>query len=367
MNPVHPKGGEPHRRGHREACLVLALALGALAAPLAHAQRSSVWVDASGEGAGTRLATTLAVTGLRAGALDLDAWARIGVRLASPYDHGDLAVSDGPRALVGAGAAARRTTTFGQLGNVTLEGGASLASTPAPAVPAAARAWLGARGTIASVAISLALEAGNATPRVVDPVRPAPPDAAGQAALRALDDQRSRGAARTGDWDVGGRLGVVYRYERTRTLGVDAYARGLAGAPALGVGLDLRTLGVSDDVDAWMGVRLDRLALATSGSVGLGLYHAPRRGPTSWLRGWLGAGPAGVWPGVDGRWTTRALPGELSVSGAWRPWLAVQAWEAGVAYRHDVPGGDLHYQVGAEGGVTNGVRWTATLRWQRSW
>ena len=365
MNRVQPKGAEPCGRWPRAACLVLALA--ALGAPFAHAQRSSVWVDASGEGGATRVATTLAVTALRAGAFDVDAWTRLGVRLAPPFEDAGLASGARPSAFVGAGAAARRTTTFGQLGNVTLEAGASLATAPAADVMAAARAGLGARGTIASVALSVALEAGNAAPRVVDPVRPAPPDAAGQAALRALDDQRSRAEAVTGDWDVGGRLGVVYRLERTTTLAVDAYARALAGSAAFGVGLDLRTLGVADDVDAWLGVRLDRLARATSGSAGLGLYHAPRRGPTSWLRGWLGAGPAGVWPGLDGRWTTRALPGELSVSGAWRPGLGAQAWDAAVVYRHDLVGGDLRYEVAAEGGATSGVRWSASLRWERGW
>lgn len=367
MNPVHRATVGQARCLRRRARLFLAFAFVVLAAPCAFAQRSSVWFDAAHQPGAAQLATTLAVTALRAGTIDVDAWARIGVRFTDRPDPDAVASDARASGLLGVGVAARSTTTFAQLGNVTLEGGASLATAPDAGGPAVARTWLGARGTIASLALSLALEAGNAAPRVVDPARPAPPDAVAQAALRALDDQRVRAGARSGEWDVGGRLAVVYRLDRTTTLAADAYARSLARAPALGGGLDLRARGVADDVDAWFGVRFDRLAGAASGAAGLGLYHAPRRGPTSWLRGWLGAGPAGVWPGVDARWTTRALPGELSTSGAWRPWLAPHAWEAAVEYRHDVAVGDLRYRVGAEGGPDGGVRWTASLRWDRAW
>lgn len=369
MTPVHPQRTARRRLRPpaRRLAVAFALVTVALLTSSGLAQHGRVWLDASGDGEATSLATTLAVTALRVDASDVDAWARIGVRLAGPREHDAARPRAGSHALLGAGIAARRTTTFGQLGNVTLEGGGSLARSPTSEAAAVTRAWLGVRGTVATVALNLALEAGNAAPRVVDPVRPAPPDAAGQAGLRALDDQRARAAAPSGAWDVGGRLGVVYRLDRATTLSADGSLRSLAGAPAYGVGLDLRALGVADDVDAWLGVRLDRLALTTSGAVGLGWYHVPRRGPTSWLRGWLGAGPAGVRPGVDASWTTRVVPGELSLTGAWRPWLSVHAWESAIEYRHAVASGGLRYRLALEGDASAGVRWSASVRWDRPW
>jgi len=339
----------------------------ALALASAQAQRLSVWLHAGSDTAATATAATLAVTSYRAGSVDLDGWFRFGVRVAEPPAIMGATTPQRTSTTFGVGAAWRRVTTFGQLGNVTVEGGGSLATVPDAVVPLGARMWLGARGTVASVALSLAIEAGNATPRTVDPVRPAPPDAAGQAALRALDDQRDRARAQPGDWDLGARLGVVYRLDRTTTLSVDVSGRSLAGAAALAGSLDLRSAGVAGDVDARLGVRLERLAGVVSGAAGAGLVHAPRRGPTSWLQGWLGVGPVGVRPGFEGRWVTRAIPGELAAQGSWRPWLAANAWTAALEYRHDLAEGDVRWIVGIDGAPDGATRWTAAVRWERPW
>jgi len=338
-----------------------------LAAASAQAQRVSVSFHADSHAVAPAAASTLAVTGYRAGSVDLDGWFRIGVRAGDASATTGAAPVGRSSATFGVGAAWRRVTTFGQLGNVTVEGGGSLAAGTGGDVPLGGRAWLGARGTVATVALSLALEAGNATPRAVDPVRPPPPDAAGQAALRALDDQRDRARAEPGDWDLGARLGVVYRLDRTTTLGVDVSGRSLAGSPVLAGSLDLRSAGVADDVDARLGVRVERLAGVVSGAVGAGLVHAPRRGPTSWLQGWLGVGPAGVRPGVEGRWVTRALPGELVAQGSWRPWLAANAWAGALEYRHALAVGDVRWVVGVDGAPDGATRWNLTVRWERPW
>jgi hypothetical protein len=339
----------------------------ALEAASAQAQRLSVWLHADSAASASVASSTLAVTSFRAGSVDLDGWLRIGVRVAEASAATGAPSPERVSGTFGVGAAWRRVTTFGQLGNVTIEGGGSLAAALGADGPLGGRVWLGARGTVATVALSLALEAGNATPRSVDPVRPPPPDAAGQAALRALDDQRDRARTERGDWDLGARLGVVYRLDRTTTLGVDVSGRSLAGSAALAGSLDLRSAGVAGDVDARLGVRLERLAGAVSGAAGAGLVHAPRRGPTSWLQAWLGVGPAGVWPGVEGRWVTRALPGELAVQGSWRPWLGANTWAAALEYRHDLVAGDVRWIVGADGAPGGGARWSAAVRWERPW
>jgi len=338
-----------------------------LAAASAQAQRLSVWLHADSDASATVTASTLAVTSFRVGSVDLDGWVRFGVRVADPSTLTGARAPERTASTFGVGTVWRRVTTFGQLGNVTVEGGGSLALLADAPVPLGGRVWLGARGTIATVALNLALEAGNATPRSVDPVRPAPPDAAGQAALRALDDQRDRARAERGDWDLGARFGVVYRLDRTTTLSVDVSGRSVAGAAALVGSLDLRSAGVASDVDARLGVRVERLAGVVSGAAGAALVHAPRRGPTSWLQGWLGVGPEGVRPGLEGRWVTRAVPGELAVQGSWRPWLAANAWAAALEYRHDLATGDVRWSVGIDGAPDGATRWTAAVRWGRPW
>ena len=370
----HPTQFDALRRGGRPSSplLVGAIVLAcALAGAGAQAQRLSVWLHAGSEASSTATTATLAVTSFRAGSVDLDGWLRFGVRVAAPPAATGATTFEPASTTFGVGTAWRRVTTFGQLGNVTVEGGGSLATATGAAVPLGARAWLGARGTVASVALSLAIEAGNATPRTVDPARPAPPDAAGQAALRALDDQRDRARAERGDWDLGARLGVVYRLDRTTTLSVDVSGRSLAGAAALAGSLDIRSTGVVGDLDARLGARLERLAGVVTGAAGAGLVHAPRRGPTSWLQGWLGVGPAGVRPGFEGRWVTRAIPGdvsgELAVQGSWRPWLAANAWTAALEYRHDLAAGDVRWVVGIDGAPSGAPRWTASVRWERPW
>lgn len=346
------------------AALVVACAL---AGASAQAQRLSVWLHADAGTAATAATSTLAVTSFRAGSVDLDGWFRVGVRKTDPATATGATTLPRAAGTFGVGGAWRRVSTFGQLGNVTVEGGGSLGTLAGADRPLAGRVWLGARGTVAALALSLALEAGTAAPRAVDPVRPPPPDAVGQAALRALDDQRDRARVVPGDWDLGARLGVVYRLDRTTTLSVDTSGRSLAGSAALALSLDLRSGGVADDLDARLGVRFEHLAGVVSGAAGAGLVHAPRRGPTSWLQGWLGVGPAGVWPGVEGRWVTRALPGELAVQGSWRPWLAANAWTAALEYRHDLAADDVRWLVGVDGVPGGGTRWNAGVRWERPW
>lgn len=300
------------------------------------------------------MATTVALDELRLGAARAQVWARVGV---APHEAG-------ARPALGAGTVLRYADTLGPLGTVVLEGGGSLASQPGAAAPYVGRVWIGARGTLANAALSLAVESGTAMPSEVDPVRPAPSDEAGRRALRALDDQRSRAGAAAGTLDLGARIGVVYRPERTLTGQLEASLRRVGGDVAATSLVSLRRSGVAAEVDAWGAVALERLGADTSAAAGFGLLQVPRRGEPSWLYAWVGVGPNGVWPGVEGRWTVSGAAGALHIDGRWRPWLGAERWQAEVVYQPALdPSGDLRLHVAVSGSEA-GVDWLLALVWR---
>jgi hypothetical protein len=341
-------------RGARAGALI---ALILLLPGQALAQLLSVALDASaaaGAGAGgppSAASLTFGVASLRAGDVDLDTWARVGLAAAG----GDRA-GEGRRAAaaLGVGTAWRRTMTFGPLGNVIVEGGAALGLAPDAAGPAL-RTALGVRGTVAAVAISLALEAGNAAPAAIEPGRPPPPDPRGQAALREIDALRSRFALAPSAWDAGARLGLTYRIDRDVTLAVDASVRSLDAEPYLAVVAALRRARIEADVDGSLAVQLEAFGGATGFALGAGAFHAPRRGPASLARLWFGAGPEGVRPGVEATWTQRAGAGELRLQVDWRPWLGAAAWRAEAGLEQPSSFGTLRWTLAARGAVSGPV------------
>ena len=337
--------------------LLLTLVCGA-----AHAQRLALSLHAGTGGGSAAVTATAAVTGLRANGNDVDVWARLG---ASTNGGEHTATSGGAVTAFGVGAAWRRATTFGPLGNVLVEGGGSFAMTGTDSDTLRMRAWLGARGTVANVALTLASEAGNAAPGQLDPGRPPPPDAAGQAALRDLDALRARLDTPAGSWDAGVRLTLAYRLDRDVTLDANAAARRLADASYLSGHLALRRARIDGDLDGWLALQGERYAGATSAAVGVGVFHAPRRGPTSWLRVWLGAGADGVRPGVEGRWVSRFTIGEVRLQASWRPWLGSTAWYAEAGLDQALPTGDLRWTLGAAGDASAGTSWRLGVRLAR--
>ena len=345
-------------RAPTPSALTLALTLACLSLLCSAAARPlpfTVTLHGAGGASGTRLGATLALHDLRLADARADVWLRYGA------EPGAARLGT----VLGGGATVRYTDTFGPLGTMVVEGGGSLAAAAGGDAALIGRAWLGARSTLANAAVSLALEAGNAAPAETDPGRPPPRDELGRQALRALDDQRRRAGATPGALDLGGRLSVTYRPERSLTGQVDVTLRRLAGDAALDARASLRRSGVATDVDAWTALDLEWLDAAPAGALGLGLLHVPRRGPTSWLRGWLGAGPNGVWPGVEARWSRSGALGAATLDLLYRPWLGATAWEAGLSYRHDVTGGDLTWQLGVHG-AEEGADWRLALRWQRA-
>jgi len=353
VRSLRQRSGAPRRR-LSSAIAVLALASSAVA------QSLSLWIGAGAaaqpagvvEPAG-RLA--LALSDARLADARADAWGRLQLTRASTSEtHVDL----------GAGVALRYTTTFGPLGNVTLEGGGSVASAVDAAAPVLARAWLGARGTLANAAVSVALEAGNAAPSSVDPLRPPPPDEAGRRALHVLDDVRLRSAAEAGDLDLGGRLGVVYRLDRTTTLSVDASLRRVALDPTAALRVGLERTGALAPFDAWLGMEVERIGDAVAGAVAVGVIDAPRRGPLRWLRVYLGAGPDGVAPGLAGRWAAPLAGGDVTLTGEWRPWL--RSWRSDVTFDQPIADGTLTWSLAAHGAAGR-TSWGAALRWRTAW
>lgn len=330
------------------ACLLACSLAGARPLPF------SVWLHTDARGGDTHVAATVALDELRLGDARAQVWARVSV---APSNTG-------ARSALGAGTALRYADTLGPLGTVVFEGGGSLASELGATTPLVGRVWLGARGTLANAALSLALESGTAMPHEVDPVRPAPSDEAGRRALRALDDQRSRAGTAAGTLDVGARIGVTYRPERTLTGQLEASLRRLGGDLAATSLLSLRRSGVAAEVDAWGAVALERLGTDTAAAAGLGLLQVPRRGESSWLYGWFGVGPNGVWPGLEGRWAVSGAAGALRVDASWRPWLGADRWQAEVVYQPPLePSVDMRLHAGVRGRDA-GIDWLLALEWR---
>ena len=362
MTPARPRDVSAPKCLRRGAAGLTLTLLLTLACGAAHAQRLTLSLHA-GTGAGSAAVTaTAAVTGLRASGNDVDVWARLG---ASTNGAERAGTSDGAVAAFGVGAAWRRATTFGPLGNVLVEGGGSFALTGTGSDALRMRGWLGARGTIANVALTLATEAGNTAPGQLDPGRPPPPDAAGQAALRDLDALRARLGTPAGSWDAGVRLALAYRLDRDVTLDADAAARWLADAPSLSGQVALRRARLAGDLDGWLALQAESYAGDASLAVGVGVFHAPRRGPTSWLRAWFGAGAGGVRPGVEGRWVGRFTIGEVRLQASWRPWLGSTAWYAEAGLDQVLPAGDVRWTLAAAGDAGAGVDWRLGVRLAR--
>ncbi len=346
--------GYPSADRQRALVAALTIALCVVAGPV-RAQRLSVALDgAVAAGAGPRVSSTatpaaaatvtVGLEALRVGDAEVDAWARLGLAAAGAR----AAAGRGLAPAVGVGTAWRRVTTFGPLGNVILEGGGSFRLAPEPALPLA-RAWFGARGTLGAVALSLAAEAGNVAPGALDPGRPPPPDPRRQASLRELDALRARFALPSAAWDAGGRLGLTYRVDRDVSLSIDASARRLDGAPYLAAQVALRRARIEVDLDGSLAVQAETFRGAAAFAVGFGAFHAPRRGPASLGRVWLGAGPGGVRPGVEALWAQRTSVGELRVRADWRPWLGPEAWQAEASFEHATSVGALRWTLGARG------------------
>ncbi len=353
MTPDRTRGYGPRRRFTLVTLLLLVGCCGAAAA-----QRLSLSLDGALAGAAAAPSVTVGVSGLRARGNDFDAWARAGLQL-------ELEGATAATGTFGVGAAWRRATIFGPLGNVIVEGGGSLATPALGTTTALGRTWLGARGTIGSVALTLAAEAGNAAPGQLDPGRPAPPDATGQAALRELDGLRARTGLAAGAWDAGARVGLIYRVDRDVSLSLDAAGRALAGTPLLDGQLALRRARLAGDVDGWLGFQAQTHAGAAAFAVGVGAFHAPRRGATSWLRAWLGAGPEGVRPGVEGSWVHRLRVGEVRAQLAVRPWLGASAWQAEAGFDHSLRAGDVRWTIGALGTTDAATTWRFGVRLTR--
>ena len=348
----------PRLRPRRSAGLTLTLLL-VLSCGAAQAQRVALSLHAGTVSGTAAVTATAAVTGLRAHGNDIDVWARLA---ASRIAREHAGARDGAVAAFGVGAAWRRATTFGPLGNVLVEGGSSLGWIGTDGDPLRLRSWLGARGTVANVALTLAAEAGNAAPGQVDPGRPPPPDAAGQNALRDLDALRARFDTPAGSWDAGLRLALAYRLDRDVTLDADAVARSLGGASWLSGQVALRRARLDGDVDGWLALQGETYAGDVSLAVGVGVFHAPRRAPTSWLRVWLGASPDGVRPGLEGRWSGRVAIGDVRLQASWRPWLGSTAWYAEAGLDQVLPAGDLRWSLGAAGAADGGSTWRIGVR-----
>ena len=359
MTPAHARDEHaPRLRLRRPAGLTVMLLLALTCGP-AQAQRVALSLHA-GTGSGTAtVSATAAVTGLRAHGNDVDVWARLAAGTLVG-EHG--AAPDGTVAAFGVGAAWRRATTFGPLGNVLVEGGGSLGWIGTGSDGLRLRSWLGARGTLANVALTLAAEAGNAAPGQLDPGRPPPADAAGQTALRDLDVLRARFDAPAGSWDAGVRLALAYRLDRDVTLDADAAARRLADASWLRGQVALRRARLDGDVDGWLALQGESYAGDASLAVGVGVFHAPRRGPTSWLRVWFGAGADGVRPGVEGRWSGRFAIGDVRLQASWRPWLGSTAWYAEAGLDQVLPAGDVRWSLDAAGAAGGGSTWRVGVR-----
>ena len=336
-----------------------------LSTTTAAAQRAALALSGSASASSTdpaatrpTLSLTAALSGWRGPGFDADAWLLADVHASAADPFTDV------RARVGTGAALRYATTFGPLGTAVLEAGGALIGPEPSDAALLGRAWLGARGTLGGVALELAAEAGNAAPREVAPGRPAPPDAGGREALRSLDALRAVADATPGAWDAGARLNAVYRLDREVRLYLDGTARLVAGDAHLSGQLALRRARLAGDVDGWLGLDALRYRGETSLAVGVGVFHAPRRGPTSWLRLWLGSGAEGVRPGLEALALRRLAAGELRLQASWRPWLAPQAWSAEVSFDQVLDTATLRFTLGAAGTAAGAARLQAGVRWE---
>ncbi len=360
-----------HRRRAFATDLRLLLTVAALVLWLctstAAAQRAAIALSSAASHATSADATapspaltlTAALSGWRGPSIDADAW------LLAEARAGATDAAAGLSARLGAGTALRYATTFGPLGAAVLEaGGAAIGPGPSDAA-VLGRAWLGARGTLGGVALGLAAEAGNAAPHEVAPGRPPPPDAAGREALRNLDELRVVAAALPGSWDVGARLNAVYRLDRDVRVSFDGAARVVAGDAHLAGQLALRRARLGADVDGWLGLDIRRYGDETSLAVGVGMFHVPRRGPTSWLRLWLGGGAEGVRPGLEVLALRRLAATELRLQASWRPWLAPQAWSTEIGIDHPLDEATLRFSLAASGTGGGATRLQAAVRWER--
>ena len=304
------------------------------------------------------LSLTAALSGWRGPGFDADAWLLAEARARHADPAGNLT------ARFGAGTALRYASTFGPLGTAVLEAGGALIGPESSDAALLGRAWLGARGTLGGVALALAAEAGNASPHEVAPGRPPPPDAAGREALRDLDALRAVAAAVPGAWDAGARLSAVYRLDRDVRLFLDGAARSVAGDAHVSGQLALRRARLATDVDGWLGLDSLRYRGETSLAIGVGVHHVPRRGPTSWLRLWLGSGSEGVRPGLELLALRRLAASELRLQVSWRPWLAPQAWSAEVGVDHPLDEATLRFTLAAAGSADGTTRLQAGIRWE---
>lgn len=346
--------------------LVMAVAL-LLAAcvPTAAAQRAALTLSgttsSTSSDASTRrpaVSLTAALSGWRGPGFDGDAW------LLAELGAGTAGSRTQPPARVGGGTALRYASTFGPLGTAVLEAGAAAIGPGTSDAALLGRAWLGARGTLGAVALDLAAEAGNAAPQEVAADRPPPPDAGGREALRGLDALRAITGAEPGVWDAGARVNALYRIDRDVQLSLNAAARLVAGDGHLAGHLALRRTRITDEVGGWMGLDALRYRGETSLAVGVGASHAPRRGPTSSVRLWLGSGPEGIRPGVEALAQRRLASGEIRLQASWRPWLAAQAWRADVGFDQRLDATTLRFTLGAAGTASGGSRLQASVRWE---
>ena len=301
------------------------------------------------------------VSGWRVARSDVDGWLMAEL-VAAPNGAGD---DLGLASRFGAGTAWRHATTFGPLGNVLFEGGVSGSGGAGEGSELLARGWLGARGTVANVALRLAAEAGNAAPQQVEPGRPPPPDAGAREALRELDALRARELTPTGSWDGGLRLAATYRPERELTLDLGAAGRLVEGDLHLAARLSARRARVAPEVDGWLGLDASTYRGRRELAVGVGLFHVPRRAPSSWLRVWLGSGSAGVLPGVEASGARRWGPADLSLQASWRPWVAPSAWSAELGVDHAWADARVRWSLSATGEARGSSLWRLTFRWER--
>ena len=336
-------------------------------AALALSGSASRATSADAPGTQPALSLTAALSGWRGPGFDADAWLLADVR-AGQTDRPAGLPADLPANLsvrLGAGTALRYASTFGPLGTAVLEAGGAVIGPGASDAALLARAWLGGRGTLGGVALALAVEAGNAASHEIAPGRPPPPDVAGREAVRDLDALRAVADAAPGTWDAGARLSAVYRLDRDVRLSLDGAARSVAGDAHVSGQLALRRARLATDVDGWLGLDTLRYRGETSLAVGVGVFHVPRRGPTSWLRLWLGSGAEGIRPGVEMLALRRLAAGELRLQASWRPWLAPQAWSAEIGFDHPLDEATLRFTLGAAGAAGGATRLQAGIRWER--